>query len=878
MQPTRRTATLRHVHVSTWLVLGIGLIGAGLSLAVYRYNVRLRAARIETEFSRRVETRTALTRETLNYYVSGIYALRSLFQGSSYVQPAEFRVVATEILARVPGIAALEWVPRVAGQDRAVFEKSFSEKLGRPFEFTQPRGPNDRTMVRAPERPEYFPILYVEPFAGNEAALGYDIQDAPSRPFLDRARQSGELVVTSPFETVQGRRGLVMSCPVYFIEPGQDVGRRFRGFVQGVFWVDAMLAQTQQHGPTNAADILYVDDSATDPAQRILHFAPAQGSASAGSDVSEESFRRGLHRVMPIEFGGRRWLALCRPSAEWLREQENRFAEWWLGAGLLITALVAGLVLALARRTSAIARLVAERTAELEESRRQLDNLFAALPGMAFRARYDDRLEVFFASEGALALTGWPASDFAEGQVHFQDLVHPNDLEILRHGTQRAVIERKGFESEYRLITANGREKWVFTRARGVYSESGELLFFEGLAIDITARKQAEIEKFGLERKLLETQKLESLGLLAGGIAHDFNNLLTGILGHASLARHRDNSDPEVVDHLRKIEAGAMRAADLCQQMLAYSGRGRFLLESLDLSALVRDTLPLLRGALSPRAGLELALSEEPIPITADATQIRQIVMNLIMNAGEALGAASGSIHVRTARASLGREFLAAARVGDNLPAGDYAVLEVRDSGCGMSHDTLAKIFDPFFTTKFTGRGLGLAAVLGIVRGHSGALRVESELGVGSTFTLVLPLGAGDAMTARTATATPWQRKGMVLVIDDEEPVREIAAELIRTFGFSVVTAPDGATGLERYRADPSAFDLVFLDLTMPGLGGEETLAGLRQINPLVRVMLVSGYSENDRVALLASHGPLTFMQKPFTRARLEQKLRELLG
>ena len=293
----------------------------------------------------------------------------------------------------------------------------------------------------------------------------------------------------------------------------------------------------------------------------------------------------------------------------------------------------------------------------------------------------------------------------------------------------------------------------------------------------------------------------------------------------------------------------------------------------------MRDTLPLLKRSLAPRARLELALSSDPTPIMADATQIRQIVMNLILNAGDALGAGGGEIVVTTARRTLDSDFLKAARVGDALPPGDYITLEVRDNGCGMSSETLTRIFDPFFTTKFTGRGLGLAAVLGIVRGHAGALRVQSELGVGSTFTLILPPSKEAHVPTRTvSSATPWRQRGKILVIDDEGPVREVAALLISTFGFSVLTAVDGADGIAQFSRDPNGIDLVFLDLTMPGLDGEETLAALRAISPNVRVLLVSGYSENERVANLAMGGPLLFLQKPFTRARLEQKLREILA
>ena len=860
-------------------VASVAIVGVALSIAIFAYSRRAQMANIEAEFARNAESRHALTREVINHSISSVLALKSLFQGSGDVSRHEFHLVAQEIVARYGGITALQWIPVVPGPDRAAVEAAVSREIGRPFQFTEVSAAPDQSMVRARDRAEHFPILYIEPLATNERAFGFDVQTAATRPFLEQARTSGQLVVSAQFALVQAENGIVIACPVYASNPkgsGDCIG-----FVQGVFRIQELFERSFHRQPAVSTDALYVDDTAVDPAQRLLYYRPA-GEATATADAStpsEAEMRQGVHRELSLEYGGRRWLAIYRPSIKWLEARRTRAPELWLGSSLLITALIASLVSAIARRAAVVERLVADRTAELEESRRQLDNLVHAVPGMAFRIRYDGHPSVLFVSEGAFALTGCRPEEFMEGRAHFREFIHPDDLERVREATRIATAERRDLEIEYRLCPRNGREKWVLSRGRAAFADGGELLYFEGLAIDITARKKAEAEKLALERKLLESQKLESLGLLAGGIAHDFNNLLTGIMGHASLARHHPGLENATSDHLRKIESGASRAAELCQQMLAYSGRGQFLVETVDLPQLVTDTLPLLKGSLSPHARLELALSPRPSLIRADATQIRQILMNLILNAGDALGAAGGEIVVATGRRYFDRALLSSARVGDQLPAGEYVFLEVRDTGCGMTPETLTKIFDPFFTTKFTGRGLGLAAVLGIVRAHSGALHVRSEVGVGTTFTLILPAGPETPPTPRsTPSATPWQQKGRVLVIDDEAPVREIAAQLIATFGFNVTTASNGREGVERFQEDPRSFDLVFLDLTMPGFDGEETLAALRKLYPEVRVILASGYSENERVTALAHGGPLVFLPKPFTRRRLQEKLREILG
>ncbi|MEO7701924.1 MAG: CHASE domain-containing protein [Opitutus sp.] len=846
-----------------------------LSVRVFLETRHAEVQQLEAEFGRRADVRNALTRETLSFYESGVYALKSLFEGSDRVSRAEFQRVAADILVRCPGITALEWVPWVRANARAQQERETSLELGRPFYFTEPAP--DGTMARAADRPDHYPVLFVEPFAGNERALGYDISNAPTRPLLERARSSQQMVVSGKFQLVQSRPGVVMIWPLFVSDPGSTTEQHFRGFVQGVFRLDEMLSQTEIRSPATATEMLYLDGSASTAEQRILGYRGQRAADSQPSAALEAEFRQGLHREHSIDFGGRKWIVLYRPSLAWLSEQRDALAALRLAVGLLVTALATGLIAIFLRRHWAVQQIVSERTAELSESRRHLTSLLRALPGMAYRCTYKERMSVVYLSEGAFGLTGYQPDEFTSENVHFRDLIHPDDQALVRSATRTSLQTRTDVEVEYRIRPRSGPEKWILSRGRGIYDESGALICFEGLAIDITARKQAEAEKFAMERKLLESQKLESLGLLAGGIAHDFNNLLTGIMGHANLARFQPEVEPEISDHLRKIEAGAARAAELCQQMLAYSGRGNFLIEPVDLNQLVRETLPLLQGSLSSRARLELVLGSEPNVVMADATQLRQIAMNLILNAADALGASGGDITVSGGRRYFGEDFLALAHAADSLRPGQYVFLEVRDTGCGMSAETMAKIFDPFFTTKFTGRGLGLAAVLGIVRGHSGALRVESEVDRGSTFTLLLPPSTKVLPRGNNSlTSTPWKRAGSALVIDDEESVRNVSAALLRSFGLTVVCASNGSDGIERFREDPNRFDLVLLDLTMPGLDGEETLARLRAIAPEIRVLLISGYSENDRITQMAVNGPLLFLQKPFTRGALEQKLHEI--
>ncbi|MBE3064845.1 MAG: response regulator, partial [Spirochaetes bacterium] len=334
------------------------------------------------------------------------------------------------------------------------------------------------------------------------------------------------------------------------------------------------------------------------------------------------------------------------------------------------------------------------------------------------------------------------------------------------------------------------------------------------------------------------------------------------------------------LERIKGIDEASHRAAELCRQMLAYSGRGSFSVETIDLSRLVRGMTHMLEVSVSKKAALRSALPDGLPPITGDATQIRQIVMNLIINASEAIGDAEGAIGVSTGAMACSADYLKEGAQGETPPAGQYVFLDVADTGCGMDRATLAKIFDPFFSMKFTGRGLGLAAVLGIVRGHGGAIRVESEPGRGTTFRVLFP-AAGSAAAAPVDTAVeaePWKGSGTILLVDDEPAIRDVAKAMLEAIGFSVISASDGLEAIEIYRLRSAEIACVILDLTMPRMGGEEAFTELRRINPDARIGVSTGYSEQDVSSRFGGERPLAFIQKPYRIAELSSILRGLLS
>jgi len=386
---------------------------------------------------------------------------------------------------------------------------------------------------------------------------------------------------------------------------------------------------------------------------------------------------------------------------------------------------------------------------------------------------------------------------------------------------------------------------------------------------DITARVRAQEERRRLERKMRETQKLESLGILAGGVAHDFNNLLVGILGNTDFALSDLPEDAPLRPCLEDAREAAERAAELTHQMLAYAGRAQRVVESVDLADLVRHTAHLLATSVSERAQLRHELPEA-LPVQGDATQLRQVVMNLITNASDSLGDQAGVIALR------GRRMDGCAEAG---AGGGWIVLEVTDTGCGMDAATLDRIFDPFFTTKLTGRGLGLAAVQGIVRSHGGHLEVESTPGRGTTFRIRLPASAPPpkAQPAPDPEDRPWRVSGCVLVVDDEEGVRRVAGRILERAGLEVLPAADGEGAVAMLRERTDAISLVVLDLTMPGMDGAQTLEALRAIRPQLPVLLCTGHGTPGTLKRVPAGEQLPLLPKPYTAQQLLRAVRSAL-
>ncbi|HEX2672084.1 MAG TPA: PAS domain-containing protein [Polyangiaceae bacterium] len=519
---------------------------------------------------------------------------------------------------------------------------------------------------------------------------------------------------------------------------------------------------------------------------------------------------------------------------------------------------------------------LAEAEEQIFGARAQAQALLDTIPHMAWMK---DTRGVFLAVNEAFARACGRSKGDVLGKtdrdiwpLEHAEKYRQDDLRVIASGQQFFVEER---------IAEGGDYKWFETFKTPIRDGKGIAVGTVGLARDITDRKRAEAEREVLERHLQETQKLESLGVLAGGIAHDFNNLLVAVLANADLALDmlaRAEPAQAVVERVADVRAAALHASELTNQMLAYSGRGHFEVRPISLTDLVLDMGQLLAASLSKKAQVTYELSELPA-VQADVAQMRQVIMNLITNASDALEDRAGSIRLRT-----GVE-----RVGSSVPdlyghaslaPGNYAFLEVSDDGCGMDAETRARIFEPFFTTKFTGRGLGLSAVQGIVRGHGGGIVLRSAPHAGTTIKVLLrcadqpPVGV---QSPPVDAASEWSGHGLVLLVDDDSRVRLVTTLLLRNLGFEVLEAVSGRDAIAQFTRRASEVRFVMLDVTMPDLSGDHVLRELRKLRSNVPVLLCSGYSEEEMRNRFDSKDIENFVQKPYLLNTLKAHIRHLI-
>jgi len=589
-----------------------------------------------------------------------------------------------------------------------------------------------------------------------------------------------------------------------------------------------------------------------------------------GNEVLLEILNKGIHEAKKrgiFDQIYRKWLGTNPVS-------EESFFERKRSEIIFVAVLLVVVLLIVAGWNIQLRMMVSLRTMEVKKR----ESAYRALTenSMDLIIRHDQSLQIIYVNLAAARFVDNRVRDLHNVTLHQAGFT----LEMAKEW-EEGIREVFTTNRARRLLleSYSGKDKlWLDCRLVPEFGAQNQVETVLSTCRDITETKKAEEDRRILELQMQQAQKLESLGVMAGGIAHDFNNLLTIIRGNAELALMEVSQDAPSRPFLLSIDETTQRAADLCSQLLAYTGKAKFVTKSIDLNALLHETMDLLVVSLAKRASLDLRLKDRLPLIEGDQTQIQQILMNLVLNAAEAVEEKHGIVVIETGFENCETSFIQNISAGSTLTSGTYVYFKILDNGCGMSEQTMSRIFDPFFTTKFTGRGLGLAAVLGIVKSHSGFLRALSTFGEGSEFTVWLPTIENQTPGVKivgNVIQQAWRGKGMILLADDEISVQRVTRRLLEKAGFDVIVAANGKEAVELFTQHRQKFVLVLLDLTMPVMDGIEAMRKMREIQPDIKVILSSGYHELEAKALLKTNEqPRAFLEKPYSFNDLLKTLR----
>lgn len=522
-------------------------------------------------------------------------------------------------------------------------------------------------------------------------------------------------------------------------------------------------------------------------------------------------------------------------------------------------------------------RKIAEHA--FREGERQYKALVENVPGAVYQCLNDETYSTIFISEEIEVFTGFNAQVMISEAMPIAAIIHPDDLAYVQETVDKAVSIKQPYLLNYRMQRKDGSYAWVEERGQGVWDETGELRFLQGVIFDVSERRHLEEERRKFDEQLARSHKLESLGVLAGGIAHDFNNLLVAVLGHADMVLEETEPGTTTYESVNAIIQAAQRAANLTRQMLAYSGKGHFMVEPVNLTALVETLKPFFKTMYPPQYRFNYLLSEGVPRVCADPQQLKQLITNLITNAVESYDDAAGTITIKTGVRKCDTAFIDSTFHNERQPSEEYVFLEVSDKGCGMTEETRRRLCDPFFSTKFTGRGLGMAVVLGIVRGHRGLINVDSKWGKGTAIQILLPAFIPEAVVREDTQITLKKKNGgRILLVDDEGIVRSVAQKMIERAGFNVLVAQNGWEALRLLDQYLEAIDCIILDLTMPSMDGAKTLNAIRDRSTRIPVILSSGYGEDEVSSRLCTEHIAAFLQKPYKASDLMETLHRVLG
>jgi PAS domain S-box-containing protein len=790
-----------------------------------------------------------------------------------------------------PGLefASLEYLPRVAQAGVDTFSAGLATNENSGFPIVE-QGSDG--LVPAAPRAEYFPVLFESYPERPRAVIGLDRSGDPLQKLaIEQARDTGMITVFTSFPLAIHDEHELLS---YYYLPVYDSGatpanvderrERFAGLIAVVSYVPSRDLFTFLADSFQGLDAVY------------FPHLPEFDSAPAYAGLRQE-LQRGTLVTQPYLAQGISFQVIARASAA-LAATLMTSTRWWvLSIGLLLTTWMGSMVLWFRSRSQRILTLVRERTRDLDERTAALSAANDALreSEMRYRMLADNASDVIYTCDLDGNYTYISPSVKQQRGYEVSELAGLPVTTWLPEKSARAILARLELarrtvsgglplpdctdnKFEFESYSKDGTVKWLETTVSFLLDPAGRPSGILGVSRDISERKATECEREALEDTYRQAQKMEAIGTLAGGIAHDFNNLLTGIFGYTELLRLQVKNNPDADESIGVIEMAANRARELTSKLLGFARRGRLQAVAVDLNETVLEVQALLRSTVDKRIEISVRLDPRSTVVIGDPGQLSHLFLNLGINARDAMPE-GGKLNFETAIVELDEGFC---RTHPGLVPGTYNRVAVMDTGKGIDKDKLPRIFEPFFTDKEQGKGtgLGLAMVYGVASSHGGIVQVHSEPGKGSTFEVYLPFSERrkTARKTRTKAARTVQGSGTIMVVDDEAMIRELASNQLGNLGYSVILAEDGAAALDLYREKWRDIDVVIVDMIMPTLGGRECIAGLRAINPDVKVILATGYSREALADKIDKAGIFGFLPKPFRQQQLAALVAEALG
>jgi len=865
--------------------VSILVLSLGTALSVYLFfTFRVwEEKKIRTIFERAAGDHISALNRSIEKNIDVLRALSSFYASSYEVERSEFKEFTFHLLKDNSSIQALEWIPRLPDKLRMAYEKRAQEEGFPDFRITERNSKG--VMVKADRRDEYFPVYFVEPYEGNEVALGFDLASNSTRlEALHLSRDTGRMTATARIKLVQERGaqfGFLIFQPVYLknVPIGSIENRRMNleGFVLGVFGIGDLLEDSLAYLESRGIDI-YLYDKSAPVSDRFLSYYSSRTRTEPVAPPKESKIGTGFHYSRTLDVAGRKWLVLSTPTPDFISAVRT-FRPWMVfTGGVLFSVLFSGYIFIILSRSSQMRQYAIEilkskealeqeiagrRKAEeaLRESEVKYRDLVETSQDLIWQSDPEGRLT--FLNKAWEKTHGYSIEEMLDRR--FTDFERP---EIAARDTDRfrRLLEGgsiTGYETTH--ISKSGEGIHLIFNAIPRYAPEGNIVGAQGTAYDITEHKR-------MEEEVLRAQKLESLGILAGGLAHDFNNFLTGILGNITMARMYLDSPDKAKERLEQAEEASIRASDLTQQLLTFSKGGAPIKKTTSIGELIKESSGFaLRGS---NVKCLYNIPDNLWPLEVDEGQMNQVINNLIINADQSMPE-GGIINVSCENVFIRAEDAVA------LNEGVYVKISIRDEGTGIPEDHLQRIFDPYFSTKQKGSGLGLASVYSIVKRHNGLITVESGIGSGTTFHIYLSASHKEIIRERAAEKVPLAGKGRILLMDDEEIVREVAGEMLRSLGHEVEFTRDGEETIALYQESQRSdypFDAVVLDLTIPGgMGGKEVIRRLHEIDPGVKAIVSNGYSSDPIMSRYKKYGFKGVVSKPYSIQELNKTLHEVL-